>query len=45
MFGSLDSISNKSLSREEWLEKKYVPDWTDKIDSYPIPPNVSIKRP
>ncbi|KAH7731073.1 actin [Aphelenchoides avenae] len=45
MFGSLDCISNRSFTREEWLEQKSVPDWTNKIDDYRIPPNVSIKKP
>lgn len=45
MFGSLDCISNRSFTREEWLEHKSVPDWTNKIDDYPIPPNASLKKP
>ncbi|VDM27053.1 unnamed protein product [Toxocara canis] len=31
MFGSLDVLQYRSLSREDWLNRKIVPDWTDKI--------------
>lgn len=31
MFGSLDVLQYRSLSREDWLNQKIVPDWTAKI--------------
>uniref|UniRef100_A0A914ZJ35 Actin-related protein 10 n=1 Tax=Parascaris univalens TaxID=6257 RepID=A0A914ZJ35_PARUN len=31
MFGSLDVLQYRSLSREDWLNEKIVPDWTTKI--------------
>uniref|UniRef100_A0A914DIW8 Actin-related protein 10 n=1 Tax=Acrobeloides nanus TaxID=290746 RepID=A0A914DIW8_9BILA len=44
MFGSLEILQSRSLSREEWLLKKKVPDWTKIIDDYTIPPHVNIHR-